>query len=107
LEYVLSLCRVALIEGRYTWHHDQVLKTIAAKVDTARRQKGHVEGKLKFLDIQKTGERQELQANNRTYSPPPTIGRRKVSTSNSSNQQQASHGTMVTKIKTSSNKSII
>jgi hypothetical protein len=57
LEHVLSSCRVALTDGRYTWRHDQVLKVIAAKVDTARRQKRHIEGKLKFIDFHKTGEK--------------------------------------------------
>ncbi|VDI57596.1 Hypothetical predicted protein [Mytilus galloprovincialis] len=31
LQHVLSACPVALKDGRYTWRHDSVLKTIAAK----------------------------------------------------------------------------
>ncbi|KAK6196159.1 hypothetical protein SNE40_001439 [Patella caerulea] len=34
LQHVLSACPVALKDGRYTWRHDIVLKTIAAKLDT-------------------------------------------------------------------------
>ncbi len=36
LQHVLSSCKVALADGRYTWRHDQVLKVIAAKLDVAR-----------------------------------------------------------------------
>ncbi|XP_069109960.1 uncharacterized protein [Argopecten irradians] len=36
---VLSSCTVALADGRYTWRHDQVLKEIAASLDSARKKK--------------------------------------------------------------------
>lgn len=32
LEYILSCCPKALGQGRYTWHHDQVLKPIAEAI---------------------------------------------------------------------------
>ena len=37
LTHILSGCRVALAQGRYTWRHDQVLKEIASFVDEKRR----------------------------------------------------------------------
>jgi hypothetical protein len=37
LEHVLSACKKALCQGRYTWRHNRVLSTIAHYVDNARR----------------------------------------------------------------------
>ena len=39
LEHVLSSCRTALAEGRYTWRHNMVLKEIAAGLKEARKTK--------------------------------------------------------------------
>eukprot|EP00745_Piridium_sociabile_P013033 TRINITY_DN19587_c0_g2_i5.p1 TRINITY_DN19587_c0_g2~~TRINITY_DN19587_c0_g2_i5.p1 ORF type:complete len:145 (-),score=28.54 TRINITY_DN19587_c0_g2_i5:650-1084(-) len=36
VEHVLSSCKVALAQGRYTWRHNQVLKEIALAICTAR-----------------------------------------------------------------------
>lgn len=36
LEHVLSACKVALGQGRYTWRHNKVLSEVAAAVDGAR-----------------------------------------------------------------------
>ena len=57
LEHVLSSCKIALSDGRYTWRHDQVLKAIAEKVDTARRQSRHVKNKMTFISFEKAGEK--------------------------------------------------
>ena len=37
LKHILSSCRVALTQGRYTWRHDQVLRQIALFVDAKRK----------------------------------------------------------------------
>ena len=39
LEHVLSSCRTALTEGRYTWRHNMVLKEVAAGLEEARNNK--------------------------------------------------------------------
>ena len=39
LEHVLSSCRTALTEGRYTWRHNMVLKEVAAGLEEARKNK--------------------------------------------------------------------
>ncbi|CAG2194166.1 unnamed protein product [Mytilus edulis] len=49
LEHVLSSCRTALKDGRYTWSHDQVLREIAAVLDTQRRKKTKIENVPKFI----------------------------------------------------------
>ena len=35
LEHVLSSCRTALTEGRYTWRHNMVLKEVADGLEEA------------------------------------------------------------------------
>jgi hypothetical protein len=57
LEHVLSSCRVALSEGRYTWRHNQVLKVITNCIDKARRQKPHLQKKIQFIKFLKAGEK--------------------------------------------------
>lgn len=42
LEHILSSCPTALGEGRYRWHHDQVLKTIAEAITRAMVNTKHV-----------------------------------------------------------------
>ena len=39
LEHVLSSCRIALTDGRYTWRHDQVLKALAHGLEKERGKK--------------------------------------------------------------------
>ena len=56
LEHVLSSCKIALSDGRYTWRHDQVLKAIAEKLDVARRQTRPVKSKMTYISFQKAGE---------------------------------------------------
>ena len=34
LDHVLSSCRTALKDGKHTWRHDQVLREMAAVLDT-------------------------------------------------------------------------
>ncbi|CAC5417465.1 unnamed protein product [Mytilus coruscus] len=55
LEHVLSSCRTALKDGRYTWRHDQVLREIAAVLDTHRRKKTKIEKGPKFINFIKGG----------------------------------------------------
>ena len=43
LEHALLSCRTALKDGRYTWRHDQVLREIAAVLDTQRKKKTKIE----------------------------------------------------------------
>lgn len=39
LEHILSSCQTSLAEGRYRWRHDQVLATLAEKLDEERKKK--------------------------------------------------------------------
>ena len=55
LEHVLSSCRTALKDGRYTWRHDQVLREIAAALDLQRRRKKKIEKGPKFINFVKGG----------------------------------------------------
>ncbi|CAC5397103.1 unnamed protein product [Mytilus coruscus] len=55
LEHVLSSRRTALKDGRYTWRHDQVLREIAAILDTQRRKKTKLEKGPKFINFIKGG----------------------------------------------------
>ncbi|CAC5414709.1 unnamed protein product [Mytilus coruscus] len=56
LQHVLSSCQVALKDGRYTWRHDSVLKTIAARLDIIRRKKRKVKKNIIFVNFVKAGE---------------------------------------------------
>ena len=38
LKHILSGCKVSLSQGRYTWRHNQVLKSLAAGIEELRRQ---------------------------------------------------------------------
>ena len=38
LNHILSSCKQALAQGRYTWRHNNVLRELANVVETARRQ---------------------------------------------------------------------
>ncbi|XP_069125427.1 uncharacterized protein [Argopecten irradians] len=56
LEHILSSCEVALAQGRYTWRHDQVLRTLA---DTLERERTKAKGIQKgptFIRFQKEGQ---------------------------------------------------
>ncbi|XP_071171071.1 uncharacterized protein [Mytilus edulis] len=61
LEYVLSSCRTALKDGRYTWCHDQFLREIAAVLDT---QNTKIEKGPKFINFIKGGK----ESSKSTYS---------------------------------------
>ena len=37
-EHVLSSCRIALSQGRYTWRHKRVLQELAAIISTSKRE---------------------------------------------------------------------
>ena len=37
-EHVLSSCKIALSQGRYTWRHNRVLQELAAIISTAKRE---------------------------------------------------------------------
>jgi hypothetical protein len=55
LEHVLSACKTALTDGRYTWRHDQVLKVIADGFDKSRRQVRPIRKKVEFINFQRAG----------------------------------------------------
>ena len=55
LEHVLSSCRTALKDARYTWQHDQVLREIAAALGLQRRRKKKIEKGPKFINFVKGG----------------------------------------------------
>ncbi|XP_071145057.1 uncharacterized protein [Mytilus edulis] len=55
-------CPVTLKDGRYTWRHDSVLKTIAAKLDTTRRKKRKMQKNITFVNFVRAGEKKDNQA---------------------------------------------
>ncbi|VDI10774.1 Hypothetical predicted protein [Mytilus galloprovincialis] len=55
LELLLSSSRTALKDGRYTWHHDQVLRQIAVVLDSQWRKKTKIEKGPKFMNFIKGG----------------------------------------------------
>ena len=55
LEHVLSSCRTALTDGRYTWRHNHVLKEVAATLDIARRKKTTIQKGPTFIDFVRGG----------------------------------------------------
>ena len=63
LEHVLSSCRTALKDGRYTWRHDQVLREIAAALDLQRRRKEKIEKGPKFIKFVKGGTETNKETN--------------------------------------------
>ena len=66
LEHVLSSCRSALADGRYTWRHNQVLREIAHTIETARkskkRQGSSKQVSISFVKEGQTGIKTSLQA---------------------------------------------
>merc|ERR1712055_168997 len=58
LSHILSSCKVALSQGRFTWRHNQVLRQIALVVDSKRKnhnnQPRREEKKIQFV---KAGEK--------------------------------------------------
>ena len=58
LEHVLSSCKVALTQQRYTWRHNEVLRVIAHHLDLHRKQVNKTKPvKPKGIAFVKTGER--------------------------------------------------
>ncbi|XP_069118938.1 uncharacterized protein [Argopecten irradians] len=55
LAHVLASYTVALADGRYTWRHDQILKEIAASLDSARKKKRALTKGPKFINLVKAG----------------------------------------------------
>ncbi|KAL7849091.1 hypothetical protein SRHO_G00207140 [Serrasalmus rhombeus] len=51
LEHLLSSCPKALGEGRYRWHHDQVLKAVAESIATAISSSRHQHTPRKLIFI--------------------------------------------------------
>ena len=50
--HILSGCKVSLSQGRYTWRHNQVLRTLAAGIEDKRRQVNLGGSKVKRVAIQ-------------------------------------------------------
>ncbi|ONI45658.1 hypothetical protein AN642_00185 [Epulopiscium sp. SCG-B10WGA-EpuloA2] len=59
LKHILSGCKVSLSQGRYTWRHNQVLKSLAAGIEDLRRQANLGGSKIKRVAIKfvKEGEK--------------------------------------------------
>ena len=57
LNHILSGCKVALQQGRYTWRHDRVLREIAGKVEEKVTEQNKKSGKRKpnFINFVKAG----------------------------------------------------
>ena len=47
----MSGCKVSLSQGRYTWRHNQVLRSLAAGIEDIRRQVNLVGSKVKRVAI--------------------------------------------------------
>ena len=52
LKHILSVCKVSLSQGRYTWRHNQVLRSLAAGIEDKRRQVKLGGSKVKRVAIQ-------------------------------------------------------
>ena len=63
LEHLLSSCPKALGEGRYRWHHDQVLKVVAENI-AINNNKGH--SKPKSIKFHRAGEKPVSQSRARS-----------------------------------------
>ncbi|VDI32812.1 Hypothetical predicted protein [Mytilus galloprovincialis] len=61
LQHMLSSCQVVLKDGRYTWRHDSVLKTIEARLDINRRKKRKVKKNITFINFVKAGGKHTLR----------------------------------------------
>ena len=59
LEHVLSACTTALKDGRYTWRHDRILKVIAARLDSVRRNSKKLKKGPTFVNFVREGEKKE------------------------------------------------
>ena len=57
LEHILSSCNTALVQGRYRWRHDQVLRTMAMKLDHHRRNAVPSSKSHNFINFVKSAER--------------------------------------------------
>ncbi|CAG2216520.1 unnamed protein product [Mytilus edulis] len=68
LEHVLSSCRTALKDGRYKWHHDQVIREIAAVLDTQRSKETKTEKGPKFITSSK-----EVQSHQEKHPAKPVV----------------------------------
>ena len=61
LNHVLSGCKVALQQGRYTWRHDKVLREIAGKVEEKVTEQNKKSGRRKphFINFVKAGRKEK------------------------------------------------
>ena len=65
LQHILSNCSKALIEGRYRWRHDQVLKAIAGVLSEALKN-SKCQSERQGISFVKEGSRQKPKLRNRT-----------------------------------------
>ena len=68
LKHILSACKVALVEGRYTWRHDKVLHCIVSSIECTV--KAHNEKpvlpKTNAINFLRTGEKAKVKKEART-----------------------------------------
>ena len=55
-EHILSSCKTALTDGRYTLRHDRVLAMLADGIERARKRKREVRKAVTFIDFIRKGE---------------------------------------------------
>ena len=66
LRHILSGCKVSLAQGRYTWRHNQVLKCLAAGIES-RRQQVNAEGShKKGIQFVREGEKSKRAVKSRS-----------------------------------------
>ncbi|XP_029943214.1 uncharacterized protein LOC115385372 [Salarias fasciatus] len=61
LEHILSCCPKALGEGRYRWHHDQVLRALADTLSTAMTNCRYQHNPKQFITFVRAGDKVEHQ----------------------------------------------
>lgn len=80
LEHILSSCSKALVEGRYQWRHDQVLKSIAEEISKGIKGSWYNQARAKAIlwpsDLSKKdkGQRSHQRTTLLVCSPRPETG---------------------------------
>ena len=63
LNHILSSCKQALAQGRYTWRHNNVLRELAKVVETTRKEaNGKKETQRTWINFTKEGSKPNIQA---------------------------------------------
>ena len=62
LSHILTACKVALSQGRYSWRHDQVLRVLAKHIKQARVEAGQTSQQPAAVQFVRAGETVQASA---------------------------------------------